>query len=80
MIKPAIPTLCQVLKLGVIDDKDILADCLWAVSYLTEGQKSKIQKVIETGVVPSIVKIATQNSATVTIPAVRVLGNIVTGN
>ena len=56
-VKASIPTLCQVLKMGLIDDKDILADCCWAISYLTEGAKSKIQKVIETGVVPAIVKI-----------------------
>jgi hypothetical protein len=38
-----------------IDDTDIVTDCTWAISYMSDGAKSKIQKIVETGVVSRLV-------------------------
>ena len=55
MIQIAVPTLCKAIKNRVIDEIDIETDCCWAIAYMSEGQKSRIQKVVDTGVVPTII-------------------------
>lgn len=53
LVEAAIPILCQVLKRET--DPDVLTDAAWAVSYLSRGA-AKIQAIIETQVIPSLVK------------------------
>lgn len=49
-IKNGITQLCLIVKSNFLD-KESLIDSLWAISYGCESQKSKIQRVVETGVV-----------------------------
>lgn len=50
LVKQGIPALARVLKDVTINDEDIISDCCWALSYLSDGGKTKIQRVVETGV------------------------------
>jgi importin subunit alpha-2 len=50
------------------------------LSYLTDGTNDKIQAVIDTGVVPRLVELLNSTEVTVLTPALRAVGNIVTGN
>ncbi|AQK84441.1 Importin subunit alpha [Zea mays] len=67
-VKPALPALQQLIH---SQDEEVLTDACWALSYLSDGTNDKIQAVIESGVHPS---------ASVLIPALRTVGNIVTGD
>lgn len=79
-VKNSVPVLARVLKEESVVDEDIVSDCCWALSYLTDGGKLRITKVVETGVVPRIVSFLGSTSSKIVVPALRTLGNIVTGN
>ncbi|KAL8137137.1 hypothetical protein V2J09_003138 [Rumex salicifolius] len=75
--KPALPTLQRLIH---STDDEILTDACWALSYLSDGTNDKIQTVIEAGVCPRLVELLCNPSPTVLIPALRTVGNIVTGD
>ncbi|KAI3788803.1 hypothetical protein L2E82_01581 [Cichorium intybus] len=78
--KPALPVLQQLIH---SDDEEVLTDACWALSYLSDGTNDKIQAVIEANVCPKLVELlnrASLSSPSVLIPALRTVGNIVTGD
>ncbi|KAK9920008.1 hypothetical protein M0R45_028575 [Rubus argutus] len=76
-VKPALPVLQQLIYLN---DEEVLTDACWALSYLSDGPNDKIQAVIEAGVCQRLVELLLHPSPTVLIPALRTVGNIVTGD
>lgn len=58
----------------------VLTDACWALSYLSDGQNDKIQAVIEAGVCQRLVELLIHTSPAVQTPALRTVGNIVTGD
>ncbi|KAJ2722281.1 Importin subunit alpha-1 [Coemansia sp. Benny D115] len=77
MISPALPILS---KLVYSVDEEILTDACWAISYLSDGANEKIQAVIEAGVCRRLVELLMHPMTTVQTPALRSVGNIVTGD
>jgi len=61
-------------------DLDILVDATWALSYLSDGPNDHIQAVLEAGVCIRLVDLLSHNSTSVQIPALRCIGNIVSGD
>lgn len=55
-IKFAIPVLCAAIAQGKINDKEIISDCCWAISYHSDANRNKIQAVIESGVIYKIIQ------------------------
>ncbi|KAL9233464.1 hypothetical protein vseg_008462 [Gypsophila vaccaria] len=76
-VKPALSVLQRLIHLN---DEEVLTDSCWALSYLSDGPNDKIQAVIEAGVIPRLISLLIHPSPTVLIPALRTVGNIVTGN
>ncbi|QCD98427.1 importin subunit alpha-2 [Vigna unguiculata] len=76
-VKPALPALANLIH---SNDEEVLTDACWALSYLSDGTNDKIQGVIETGVCSRLVELLTHTSPSVLIPALRTVGNIVTGD
>lgn len=76
-ILPALPVLA---KLVYSLDDEVLIDACWAISYLSDGANEKIQAVIEAGIPRRLVELLMHASTSVQTPALRSVGNIVTGD
>ncbi|CAH9055074.1 unnamed protein product [Cuscuta europaea] len=76
-VKPALSALQGLVH---ANDEEVLTDACWALSYLSDGTNDKIQAVIEAGVCPRLVELLLHPSPSVLIPALRTVGNIVTGD
>ncbi|CAL5184324.1 unnamed protein product [Lathyrus oleraceus] len=76
-VRPALPAL---ERLVFSNDEEVLTDACWALSYLSDGTNDKIQAVIEAGVCGRLVQLLLHPSPSVLIPALRTVGNIVTGD
>lgn len=62
------------------EDNQVVTDAAWAISYVTDDDNIKIQAVIDHGCVTPLVNLLERNSASIIVPALRAIGNIVTGN
>lgn len=71
---PALATLLQ------HNDKAILSDVCWALSYVTDDTPEKVQAVVNAGCVPRLVYLLTCDDPSIVTPALRSVGNIVTGD
>lgn len=79
-IQAIVPMVAHLVR---TDDVEVLTDSAWALSYISDDQNPnnrKIQAVIDSGVVPRLVKCLQHHSASVQVPALRCVGNIVTGD
>jgi len=76
-IKSVLPALSTLIQ---HTDKEVLADACWALSYITDGANTQIQEIVELpGVIPRLVELLGCVDASVVTPALRTVGNIVTG-
>lgn len=77
LVRGCLPDLARLLY---ATDEQILIDACWALSYLSDGDNMKIQAVMEAEIGLRVVELLLHPSVGVQTPALRVVGNIVTGD
>lgn len=79
-IKAVLPTLTTLISM---EDVEVITDACWALSYISDDNgvgNQKIQAVVEAGVCPQLVSFLNHHNSSVQVPALRCIGNIVTGD
>eukprot|EP01147_Barroeca_monosierra_P004817 gene4817-113_t len=76
-VESAIPMLT---KLCHHDDKDTSTDAFWALSYLSDGNNARIDKVLQHLDLNYMVSILRGSGDSRRCPVLRIMGNIVSGN
>ncbi|EGC30108.1 hypothetical protein DICPUDRAFT_50915 [Dictyostelium purpureum] len=77
IVRAALPVLA---KLIYYQDEEVLIDACWALSYLSDGSNERIQEVIDAKVCRKMVELLGHPAIAVQTPALRTIGNIVTGD
>jgi len=72
----SLPVLKKLLQHS---NRQIITDACWALSYLTDGDDEKIERVVRGNVIINLVELLDCGDAQIVTPALRALGNIVTG-
>ena len=77
-IKPAFPALRHLLSIA---DEEVITDTCWALSYVSDGEDARIEEVVKSGAVPLLINMmGTNQKVNIMTPALRTIGNIVSGN
>jgi hypothetical protein len=61
------------------NDDELISDCCWALSYISDGDSLRVQDIIDLNILPMLIALMTKDSENITIPTLRTLGSIVAG-
>ena len=73
--------LLHLIQVLVQNDKeDIITDICWALSYLSDGAKERVNDLLNPALLVKIIQLLTHEQVAIAIPCLRTIGNIVTGD
>jgi importin subunit alpha-6/7 len=75
--RPALPTLAHLLYLT---DEEVLTDCIWALSNISQGNEERRQAIIDHGVCRRLVNLTMHQNPSIRLASLRTIGNIVSGS
>lgn len=78
LVRRAIPALIKVLVEN--DKEDIITDICWALSYLSDGAKERVNDLLNNNLLVKIIQLLNHEQVAIAIPCLRTIGNIVTGD
>lgn len=76
------PLLTVLKHLIMCNDAEVLTDAAWALSYLsddTDSDNQRIEAIVQAGILPRLISLLKHPSTKVQTPALRAVGNVVTG-
>lgn len=76
------PLLVVLKHLIMCNDTEVLTDAAWALSYLsddTDSDNQRIEAIVQAGILPRLISLLKHPSTKVQTPALRAVGNVVTG-
>ncbi len=77
-VRALLPALAYLLN---HEDKETLGDAAWGVSYLTDGDEATVQAFVDTpGVLTRCVALMEHAESTIVTPALRIMGNVISGS
>eukprot|EP01027_Heterolobosea_sp_BB2_P017556 GEZU01024853.1.p1 GENE.GEZU01024853.1~~GEZU01024853.1.p1 ORF type:complete len:162 (+),score=2.13 GEZU01024853.1:272-757(+) len=80
-IHTQVPQLLEILRQYIYhNDTEMLSDASWGISYLSDATNDRVDLVVQSGVCRRMVELLLYHDDTVVAPALRTVGNILTGN
>lgn len=76
LVIDAAPVFVNILLDQRVNEMDIISDCAWALSYLTDGPKSAYKIVMQGGVIEKLVLFLKSPTTSLATPALRIIGNV----
>lgn len=76
-VQAAIPVAAQILAECTMDE--ILTDAMWCLSYISDAGQRTVVPIMESGITPRVIELITHENSSISIPALRAIGNFVTG-
>lgn len=62
-----------------MSDEEVLSDCLWALSYISDGEKDHLNAIMSQLRLDRVIELMNYSNYTIKVPALRIIGNILTG-
>jgi len=76
IVSKAIPIITTLIH---TQDVRILEDICWSLSYITDGENTRIQEVVNSGVIVKLIDLLSYPSFSIQTPTLRTIGNIISG-
>lgn len=61
------------------NDREVIQDAVWGLSYLTDGDEHMVQAVVDSGITNRCVELMGFDDVTIVMPALRTVGNLISG-
>jgi importin subunit alpha-1 len=75
-VERSVPVFVKVILHPLVDEMDIIIDCCWALSYLSDGSKSTHRKIVEEGGTERLITFLKSPTLNLLVPTIRIVGNL----